>query len=83
MPKAPHPSDQESGLERICGIVALLFWSLLLLEGLGISIIVGVSDIAPRDAAMIMIFPALLIWVLASSNRSLRRSALVLFPPYF
>jgi hypothetical protein len=75
-------SDQEGGLERICAIIALFFWSLVLIEGLGITIIVGVSDISPRDAALMMLFPALLVWVLASSRRSIRQAALMLFPPF-
>jgi hypothetical protein len=76
-------SDQESGLERICGIVALFFYSLLLVEGLGITIIVAVRDVAPRDAALVMVGPALLVWALASSRRVLRQGALSLFPPFF
>lgn len=72
------PEDPETGLERIGGIVALLLWTILLVEGLGITIIVGVSGIGPRPAALLMVLPTLIVWVLASNQKRLRQAALVL-----
>ena len=80
MARDARQSDQEGGLERICGIVSLLFWSLVIIEGLGITIIVGVSDIGPRDAALIMLIPALAVWIALSCVRSVRQTAAFSLP---
>ncbi len=75
-------SDPESGLEHVIGIVALLFWSAILIEILGITIIVGVTEIEPRQAALLMLAPTLVVWVAASTQQRLRELALLFFPPY-
>lgn len=83
MAKTPAPTDEESGAERIGGIVALLFYCVLLVEALGITLIVGLTDITPRSAALMMLLPALFAWVAASNVRRLRSAALSFFPPIF
>ncbi|MEZ5959279.1 MAG: hypothetical protein R3C30_02475 [Hyphomonadaceae bacterium] len=83
MPKAPQPADDESGAERIGGIIALLFYSLLVVEPVGITLLVGLTEIAPREAALFMLLPALAVWAIASTQRRLRSMALMFFPPYF
>lgn len=75
-------TSPEGGLERICGIVALLFWTVVIVGGLGVTIIVGVSEIAPRQAALVMALPVLVLWGFASCNRGLRQAALTVFPPF-
>lgn len=64
------------------GVLALLFWSVLIVELLGITIIVGVTDIEPRPAALMLLVPALAIWLFACFRPSWRRAAVTLFPPY-
>lgn len=76
---ARDPSEPESGLDCVAGIIILLFWSALLVEGLGITIIVGITDISPRSAALALLAPALLVWIAASSRRSLRQFAVHYF----
>jgi hypothetical protein len=83
MPRAPDPEDEQSGTERIGGIIALFFYALLFVEALGITLIVGLTDVAPRAAALVMLAPALLVWVMASTRRRFRSAALMLFPPVF
>lgn len=83
MPKTPRPTDDESGAERIGGIIALLFYSILFVEALGITLIVGLTEVAPRDAALLLLLPALLVWALTSTQRRWRSTALTFFPPYF
>jgi len=72
-------SEPESRLGCVVGIIVLLFWSVLLIEGLGTTIIVGVSDISPRSAALALLAPTLLVWIASASRRSLRQFAVHYF----
>lgn len=81
----PPPNDQndrETLLDKAIGIIALLFWSLLLIEPLGITLIVGVSDIEPRPAALMLLVPSLAVWLYLCSRRAWRgvAAALLLLP---
>ena len=78
----PDDLDRESGFEKVMGVVALLFWSMLIIEALGITIIVGVSDIEPRPAALMLLVPVAIIWLFSSFQRSWRRTAATFFPPW-
>jgi len=75
MANKPPPPD-ESVLEVVLGVLALLWWTTILVEGLGITLIVGLTDIEPRPAALMVLPFALIVWVLLSANRSFRRNAL-------
>jgi hypothetical protein len=75
--------DRETGFDKVMGVVALLFWSVLVIEALGIAIIVDVSDIEPRPAALMLLVPAAVVWLFGSFQRSRRRTAARFFPPYF
>ncbi len=67
----------------VMGVISLLFWSVLITELCGLGIIVAVSDIEPRGAALMLLIPAAAIWLYGSFRRSWRRTAATLFPPYF
>lgn len=75
--------DRETGFEKVMGVVALLFYPVLIIEVLGITIIVGVSDIEPRPAALTLLLPSAIVWFFGSFQRSWRRAAATFFPPYF
>lgn len=83
MAREPKQPKQESSLEMVFGILALLFWSLVLIELLGITIMVGVSDIEPRTAAMILLGPALAIGIALACSRANRRAAAYSWPIFF
>jgi hypothetical protein len=73
------PSRAESDLEMLAGIVALLFYSTLFVEALGITLIVSLTDVTPRAAAVMMALPAAIVWFAASTRRSMRQGALTFF----
>lgn len=74
---ADRPSPRaESVLEIVLGVLSLLWWTAILVEGLGVTLIVGLTDIEPRPAAFMMLPLAFIVWVLLSATKSIRRSAL-------
>jgi hypothetical protein len=73
------PSGAESDLEMLAGIVALFFYSMLFVEALGITLLVSLTDVTPRAAAVMMVLPAAIVWFAASTRRSLRQGALTFF----
>ena len=72
MPEFPPPRE-ESVLDVVLGVLALLWWTVILIEGLGVTPIVGLTDIEPRTAALMVLPLALIAWVLLSATKSIRK----------
>ncbi|MEQ1491639.1 MAG: hypothetical protein ABL932_13930 [Terricaulis sp.] len=72
MPELPPPRE-ESVLDMVLGVLALLWWTVIVIEGLGVTLIVGLTDIEPRTAALMVLPLALIAWALLSATKSIRK----------
>jgi len=71
-----RPPRRESVLELVLGVLSLLWWSSILIEGLGVTLVVGLTDIEPRSAALMVLPVPLIVWVVLSVQKSVRKPAL-------